>query len=159
MFISGGASEECAVFWGSWWNHGKTIVETCRDERSCGWQWRNNQKASVHLPQCHPACHRLLPNTRKVHHCMSDFWLLYFYPGSTLPGFLVWLDQGIGLCYSYIMYYLVRLASINTDLPFKSLILKLILADDFVFTDGFLPFLAVLISSSLVFKTFFKKIF
>ncbi len=51
------------------------------------------------------------------------------------------------------MYYLVQLASINTDLPFKSPILKLILADDFVFTDGFLPFLAFLISSSLVFKT------
>ncbi len=38
------------------------------------------------------------------------------------------------------MYYLVQLAFINTDLPFKSSILKLILAHDFVFTDGFLPF-------------------
>ncbi len=62
-------------------------------------------------------------------------------------------------CYSQIMYYLVQLASINTDLPFKSTILKLILADDVVFTDGFLPFLALLISSSLVFKTVLKKIF
>ncbi len=57
------------------------------------------------------------------------------------------------------MYYLVQLVSINTDLPFKSPILKLILADDFVFTDGFLPFLAFLISSSLVFKTCFFLIF
>ncbi len=32
------------------------------------------------------------------------------------------------------MCYLVQLGSINTDLPFKSPILKLILADDFVFT-------------------------
>ncbi len=65
----------------------------------------------------------------------------------------------ITLRYSQIMCYLVQLGSINTDLPFKSTILKLILADDFVFTDGFLPFLVFLISSSLVFKTFFKKIF
>ncbi len=36
------------------------------------------------------------------------------------------------------MCYLEQLASINTDLPFKSSILKLILAGDFVFTDGFL---------------------
>ncbi len=57
------------------------------------------------------------------------------------------------------MYYLVQLVSINTDLPFKSPILKLILADDFEFTDGFLPFLAFLISSSLVFKTCFFLIF
>ncbi len=56
--------------------------------------------------------------------------------------------------HSQIMYYLVQLASINTDLPFKSPILKLILADDFVFTDGFLPFLVFLLSSSLMFKTF-----
>ncbi len=41
------------------------------------------------------------------------------------------------------MCYLVQLGSINTDLQFKSPILKLILADDFVFTDGFLPFLAI----------------
>ncbi len=61
--------------------------------------------------------------------------------------------------YSQIMYYLVQLSSINPDLPFKSPILKLILADDFVFTDGFLPFLAFLIASSLVFKMFLKKIF
>ncbi len=61
--------------------------------------------------------------------------------------------------YSQIMCYLVQLGSINTDLPFKSPILKLILADDFVFTDGFLTFLAFLISSLLVFKTFLKKIF
>ncbi len=56
--------------------------------------------------------------------------------------------------YSQIMCYLVQLASIKTDLPFKSPILKLIIADDFVFTDRFLPFLAFLISPSLVFKTF-----
>ncbi len=61
--------------------------------------------------------------------------------------------------YSQNMCYLVQLGSINTDLPFKSPILKLILAEDFVFTDGFLPFLAFLISSLLVFKTFLKKIF
>ncbi len=46
--------------------------------------------------------------------------------------------------YSPIMGYLAHLASINTHLPFKSPILKLILADDFVFTDGFLPFLDIL---------------
>ncbi len=57
------------------------------------------------------------------------------------------------------MCYLVQLASINTDLPFKSPILKLILADEFVFTDGFLPFLAFLISSSLVLKMFLKNLF
>ncbi len=61
--------------------------------------------------------------------------------------------------YSQIMCYLVQLPSINTDLPFKSSILKLILADDFVFTGGFLTFLSFLISSSLVFNTFLKKIF
>ncbi len=55
------------------------------------------------------------------------------------------------------MCYLVQLGSINTNLLFKSPILKLILADDFVFTDGFLPFLAFLISSSLLFQTFKKK--
>ncbi len=55
------------------------------------------------------------------------------------------------------MCYLLQLGSINTDLPFKSPILKLILVDDFVFIDGLLPFLAFLISCSLVFKTFFKK--
>ncbi len=58
---------------------------------------------------------------------------------------------------SQIMYYLIQVASINTHLPFKSHILKLVLADDFMFTDGFLPFLAFLISSLLVFKTFLKK--
>ncbi len=63
--------------------------------------------------------------------------------------------------YSPSMCYLVHLASINTDLRFKLPILKLILADDFVFTDGFLPFLSSLISSSLtlVFKTFQKYIY
>ncbi len=61
--------------------------------------------------------------------------------------------------YSQIMCYMVQLASINTDLSFKLPVLKLIVADDFVFTDGFLPILAFLISSSLVFKTFLKKIF
>ncbi len=61
------------------------------------------------------------------------------------------------LKYSQFMCYLVQLASINTDLSFKSPILKLILADDFVFTDGFLPFLEFLIFSSLMFKTFLKK--
>ncbi len=42
---------------------------------------------------------------------------------------------GPHLYYSQIMCYLVQLGSINTDLPFKSPILKLILADNFVFTD------------------------
>ncbi len=59
-----------------------------------------------------------------------------------------------GISYSQIMCSLVQLAFINTYLPFKSPISKLILADDFVFTDGFLPFIAFLITSSLVFKTF-----
>ncbi len=37
------------------------------------------------------------------------------------------------LVYSLIMCCLVQLGSINTDFPFKSPILKLILADDFVY--------------------------